>query len=484
MLLASAILVVCFYTILGIKKPAAAVITLPFVSGLLLWTYGPYDNVEAILAILFIFPVTFIAILFSKHEPDADTWPRIVVKWLLGIILSAAFLFSLAVLFGPLSFYAIIVFFAFIGMVLSYLLTARHSSNVYIISTIGASMRQNLPLAMALGTAAEGRKDKQSQTLRRIQKWLVQGYSLSDAIKRGFPKCSGAAVAMISAAEKIGQVPYAIRAIEEDMIAKADEKKRIKPFQPLYVVVVLSFMFLIMLALMTFVIPKFHEVLNEMFEGAQLPLATKILLNITDLILYKMGFIFWPIVAIIFLVVVPYSIWVRFRPRKPFKPYLISRIGDWVKWHLPVLRWFEQNYSTVQVVEFMRLSLNTGSSINQAIRNTLELDINGCFRKRVAEWLGKIETGENISAAANQCGLGGTLVWAFDEKVNQGNTLQILEMLESFYRSNYNYRINLIRHIMGPCSTIMMGLMVGFVVFAIFSPGIAIISRLANMVTP
>ena len=80
--------------------------------------------------------------------------------------------------------------------------------------------------------------------------------------------------------------------------------------------------------------------------------------------------------------------------------------------------------------------------------------------------------------------MGPALAWAFDEQVNQGNTLSILEMLESFYRSNYGYYVNLARFIMWPCVTLIMGVMVGFVVYAIFSPGIAMIKSIAEAVYP
>jgi type II secretory pathway component PulF len=75
-------------------------------------------------------------------------------------------------------------------------------------------------------------------------------------------------------------------------------------------------------------------------------------------------------------------------------------------------------------------------------------------------------------------------VWAFDTEVNQGNTLAVLETLESFYRSNYNYRVGFIMLMMGPCVTIIMGTMVGFVAYAVFSPMVAIVNLLANSVTP
>ncbi|MHC4620684.1 MAG: type II secretion system F family protein, partial [Planctomycetota bacterium] len=134
--------------------------------------------------------------------------------------------------------------------------------------------------------------------------------------------------------------------------------------------------------------------------------------------------------------------------------------------------------------ELLRLSLNAGCTVNDAICSALDLDVNNCFRKRLKKWLARVEAGENISAAAQQEGLGSSLAWAFDEKVNRGNTLDVLETLETFYRTNYSYRVNLMKFILSPCVTIGLGIIVGLVVYAVFSPGVAVINHLATKVTP
>ena len=174
----------------------------------------------------------------------------------------------------------------------------------------------------------------------------------------------------------------------------------------------------------------------------------------------------------------------RFRPRRPNKPYLISRIGDFIKWHLPILHWFENNYSIVQVVELLRLSLKAGSTVDESIANSLNLDVNNCFRKRLRKWLAKVQAGGDISAAAKESGVGNSLAWAFDQQENQDSTLSVLETLESLHRSNYSYRANLVMFMMAPSITIIMGAMVGFVAYAMFSPMVAIITYLANSVMP
>ena len=488
-MLTIAILILAFYVILAFIKPGIALITAPVVCFVLVWVGYETQAYEAIFSAVVIFLATLAIVSVTKREPDTEQWPQIWAKWILisipiFLLLAAAVVLVAAGAGGPIFSFFFIWILVFIGAIISCALTSRHTTAVYVISTIGSSMRQNLPLPMALESAAAGRKDRRSITLQRIQKWLVQGYSLSQSIRRGYPKCPGYAVAMIAAAERIDQLPLAMGALEADMITKSDERRKIRPVHPLYPVIVIVFMFFILLSLVQFVIPQFKAVLEEMFEVAALPAPTRLLVGIARFMAYEYGWLIVLLLALVVLVAIPVSIRVKFRPRRPQKPYLVSRIGDFIKWHLPVLHWFEKNYSMVQVVEFLRLSLNAGCTVNDAIEDTLGLDVNNCFRKRIREWLVKVQRGDNIATAAKEAKLGSPLAWAFDDQVNQGNTLAILEMLESFYRSNYSYYVNLARFIMWPCIILAMGAMVGFVVYAIFSPMIAIIGNMVELAYP
>jgi len=482
MVLIIAIVFLFFYAMLGYKKPAIAMVTSPIVC--LLLGFFLFEVAEYIWIAPSILFVTLIAILLARREPDSEQWPQKCAKWILIGLMSCLFLAAAFALFGAGGIFGVVLFVLFVGAVISYALVSRHATAAYVISTIGASIRQNLPLPMALESAASGRADKRSRILRSIQKWLVQGYCLSESIKRGYPKCPGYAVGVIAAAERIDQLPLAIASIESDMVARADERKKLRPLHPLYPVILMSFVFFIVLSVTKFIVPNLIAVLTELDEGVTLPAPTRFLMWITSFLHYGNGWLVWLVLGLAFLTAVVISIRIRFRPRRPAKPYLISRIGDFVKWHLPVVQWFEKKYSLVQVTEILRLSLDAGCTVDGAIANTLNLDVNNCFRKCLRRWLAKVEAGENIADAARESGLGSTLAWAFDQRANPGGTLTVLEMLESFYRASYSYRVNLARFIMWPCVTIIMGLIVGFVVYAFFSPLIWIINQMANLVYP
>ncbi|MEN8128107.1 MAG: type II secretion system F family protein, partial [Planctomycetota bacterium] len=109
-----------------------------------------------------------------------------------------------------------------------------------------------------------------------------------------------------------------------------------------------------------------------------------------------------------------------------------------------------------------------GYPVNSILRNASGLDVNRCYQERLQKWLKKIEAGDNIAQSAKACGLDKTLCWAFDEKVNKGNTPQILEGLEEVYRNKYNYRKNVLSAASWPLVILCMGLAVGWVVYAMF----------------
>ncbi|MBN2270633.1 MAG: type II secretion system F family protein [Sedimentisphaerales bacterium] len=501
MLLHIGLLLAIIYFVLGLKKPRIALITVPITCGVFVFIMFTGDNdgttFEAFFAIVAVIVAALSSLLFAAARRASTKWPTTwatrPLTWAKWLLLIFAFLFleiiGFIVLvnvpaFGFPFMILFVVTIALIGVAINYGLTSRHATATYVVSTIGACMRQNLPLPMALESAAARQNDERARALLLISKWLVQGYSLAESIKRGFPKCPSYASAMIAAAERINQLPQAFASIEADMTAKSEESKKIEPVSPFYPIVLVTAVGFLVWGMMTLVVPLWSQVLTEITDFGQFPAATRALIRIASFIGLENRPLFLIVLTFTIVIVVPYCVYIRFRQRRPSDPYTSSRIGDFLKWHLPVLRSFEKNSSVLHVAELLRLSLNAGETVNGAISNALSLDLNNCFRKRLQAWLEKVEAGENISAAARKSRVGSSLAWAFDDKANQGNTPAVLETVESLHRSNYNYKANLVRFIASPCVTLIMGSLVGFVIYAIFSAPVSIIHYLADVVYP
>ncbi|MBN2133784.1 MAG: type II secretion system F family protein [Sedimentisphaerales bacterium] len=490
----TAIVVVLFfiYVILGYKKPGVALITVPFVAFAVGFAAATMQTEEKILYAPLLFIVVQIVIAVSTHKRESLAWCHQFATWTLlavalVLLLSAVLIVCVLLEAGPV---VPLLFFVgtavIVGGIVGYNLTARRVSEAQVFSVLGSSIRQNLPLPMALDCAAAGQADAVGRLLRRIKTWLVKGYPLEEAVRRGYPQCRRWALAMLAAGQRVHQLPAAVQAVETEMRMRTYERQRVRPVHPFYPVVVFTAMIFLTGGYVTFVLPQFVAVWEEMVTGELLPRSTRALIWITQ----GVSRILSSEILVPLLIVLLVLFWIVIglrrvrRARGRLTPSIFSRLIDSLRWYLPIFHWFEKNRSTLRVVELLRMSLRAGCPVNEAIRGALDLDVNHCFRKRLGRWLERVERGDDIAASARACGLGSALAWAFDNKDSGVGTPAVLDMLQSYYRSNYSYRVNLARFILWPCGIILLGLAVGFVVHASFTPGVVVLEIMTGAIYP
>jgi len=488
MLIASLIILMIIPAVIAFFRPGLGFIAgivfsfAVFVYGAVFEQVDPFVRIEIFIIAPFVFFLAMPVIAFGPQREGSE-WIKI---WARNLLLVCGLLFITICAFtflGAGGGFGVVFVQLFISAVIGAFSTSELARSSYVITTIGASMRQNLPLPMALEMAAVGQDNKRAGILRNIKKWLVEGYSLSESLRRGYPKCPAYITAMVAAGERIGQVPYAISALEQDLVAKTNTSKKVRHVPALYPPLVFIIMFMFMLFMVTFIVPKFDSVLRELL-GSDLPAPTRILLRISTFITKEYGWLIGLLLILVFVIGSIIYVRVKSRPRRVEKPYLISRIGDFIKWHTPFIRWYEWCRAMQRVTGMLRLSLNAGCTVNEAIAGSLKMDLNQNFKKGLQNWLASVERGDDIGRSAQLCGMGSAMAWVFADVHNNSNTLDILETLEESYRWGYNRAATLARFIIGPCQTICLGLMVGFIAYAMFSPIIAIIYDTARSVMP
>jgi type II secretory pathway component PulF len=460
------------------KKPGWAMglliltVGAPLIAGAILIETREYSPDGPILIItgILIFLMTVLLIYFKRQSDiDQEPWYKIISRFLFTIIagiLFLAFLTLIFQIFGP------ILFILFLVLVFRFKQTRRYSLALNVLSTISTAMRQNLPLPMALETAGFGRKDPASRIFRQTAKYLCEGHSLSESLKRAYQKCPTEILATLSAAEAMNQLPQAIAALEQDSIDAVNGFEKVRPVHPAYPLIVGAMACFMVFGLCIFIIPTFAEIVNDVTGGqGHLPASTQLLLSVTQEILHYGIFVLTGLVLGICLIVTFFIY-----KRRPEKPRLMSRLKDWVKWHTPVVHHFERLLSLQRTIQTLRVGICAGYSFDTIVRQTLRLDVNACFRAKLQHWLRHIETGHPIADSAAFCGLGQPLAWALDEKVNKDNVPQLLEMLEEVYRNRYHYRLNVIHSIFWPFVIVGLGSGIGFVVFSVFSAIVSMIT--------
>lgn len=449
----AAVMVLCGLIETGGRIPAGAII--PISLGIIL------------------LPVSICIIHWSSSSSQLETpWYKSVTNAILTLLKYILILTLFCLVF---QFFGPILFMIFIIGAVELNKAQKVGLIIDTISAIGTSMRQSLPLPTALTTAAYGQKKKHARILNDIAHWLTQGQPLSEALRRGYPKCPSNIIASILAAERMDQLPKAIESLQEDLAEKTSQKMTSNTGHILYPLVVLTIAFTIIMALAVFIIPTFAEVISDMSGGqAYLPASTQSLLNISLWLTGKNG-LNALLVSILVVFIAFFALHIQFRKRNPEKPRALSRIGDRIKWTAPILHWFEKTHSNLHLVQTLRVGLNAGYPVNTILRNALGLDVNLCYQNRIRKWLNKIEAGDNISQSALACGIDKSLAWAFDDRINKGNTPQILAGLEEIYRCKYNYRKNVLFAASEPIMILFLGLTVGYVVYSMFMGAFSIL---------
>jgi type II secretory pathway component PulF len=375
-----------------------------------------------------------------------------------------------------LGIYSLVLRAAFVVAMILWALTGRRVRAARIVSTLSSSMRNNLPLHLALPAAVQGRTDKEAFIIRQIGKAIEMGLPLDQALRQAYPACPGDVLGTVEAAQRAGQVPEALQRLEAGMVASLREGQRFRPIHPLYPLLLVWALCFVYAATSYFMLPKFQVIFAD-YE-AELPPSTRLLFSLRGDAAWMLG-----LLTLLSLVGVGLLIYTSIRPRRPDAPRLLSVLGDHLKWHFPIIHWFERNRAMRQTIESIQLSLRAGCTVDQAVANAALLDVNGCFRGRLRRWHARIIRGENISAAARSAGMGSAVAWAFDANVNP-NVPDVLDVLEGFYRNNYSHLVGLVRVSVGPAMVMLLGLAVGFVAYALISPLGALIRAVMKDVIP
>jgi type II secretory pathway component PulF len=479
--------ILAIYLVLGYRKPGMAFATVPISVGLVWYLTFITDTQENLFVMVpTIFIGTLVVVAATGWDRRSRRWFHwgawylligIVTILLMGVVLAGFGVFAAGYALAAVFLCSVVLICA---SLIHHLLTNSRRTAVNVFSTLAAIMRQNLPLPMALDCAAIGAEYGTATVLLDIKRWLVQGCSLADALGRGYPRCPSGRLAMVAAGERIGQAPAALAAIEADVRSQTVEPAKLRPIHPFYPAFVVVVILFLTLGLMTFVIPQFASMLCEIADG-RLPVATRILIRITMWLRYSP----FGIVAIVLaILIVKFRFWYRILRGRLHHCSVLLWPRDLLAWRLPLVRRFEWDRCLVQTLELLRISLAAGCPVNDAIRSALELDVNRWFRRRLRCWLARVERGEDIAQSARGCGLGRAVAWAFDACASAESTPAILEMLESHHRSLYAYRMNVTRYILWPVGILLLGLMVGFVAYSVFSPAVALINAMALNVYP
>ena len=326
-----------------------------------------------------------------------------------------------------------------------------------------------LPILRSLRILEEQQK---SGNFKRIVGYVADdiegGSTLSEAMGK-YPRCFDRLFVNMIAAGEAGGVLDLILARVADFKEKAVRLKARVKGAMIYPIVVLTAAFLILLGLMTFVIPSFKTVLEEMVEGTLNPITTTVL-GISSWIAYQYG---WAVMA-----GVPFGFIMLLRVVKRFRPGRL--VLDMITLRLPVVGQLASKVAITRWTRTLGTLISAGVPILDAINVTRETAGNEVFANMLGAVHNSIRQGDTFAGplrASKTVDLLVSNMVAVGEET--GDLDKMLLKVADQYDEQVDVLVGGLMSMLEPIMILLLGSMVMVIVLAVFLPMIQVITSLS-----
>ncbi len=318
-------------------------------------------------------------------------------------------------------------------------------------------LKAGLPIISALDAIIEkGGSSEFTTILREIRNDVSGGESLSGAFDRFshvFPKLY---VASLQAGEKSGNVISALSR-HVDYIKKMAAVRRRVVSASVYPVILSLASVAALLFLLTYVVPNFMKTYVE--AGTPLPGIT--------LFLVKIGQFLSSNVRTLVLVAALGFVLFSFARKTEKGRFLMDRM----KLRLPFLGKVYLHFILSRFARTMAMVLAAGSSLMESLRISITTLDNQFLKMRLTEARRALEAGGSLSESLSRTGVLPGLATRMIDAGEQSGALEpiFLDMAE-FYETDVDTKLSILMSSMEPALMIIMGLLIGFIVLAMYLP--------------
>ena len=306
--------------------------------------------------------------------------------------------------------------------------------------------------------AANATEDKRLKTIfQTLDEDLNQGASLTQSIENFQEELGDVTVAMVRLGESTGNMADALSKLASILQEVWDNQQKFKKAIR-YPITVICSIILAFIVLMTSVVPQFREIFSQL--NADLPLPTKILLNI-EYIMSNYGiYIIVVLVTFVFLLKRQYSNDENFRDKVDkylLKVYLVGKII------------FFANMSRFNLIftELVRAGLPIADALDTAVVTVSNQDI----RNKLTAVKVLVGRGISLTEAFRQTGLyEGMLIQMIGAGEQSGSLDDMTQKVTDYYRVKFNDIIDNISNYIEPILLIFIAAMVLLLALGIFMP--------------
>jgi type IV pilus assembly protein PilC len=318
-------------------------------------------------------------------------------------------------------------------------------------------IKAGLPIIQALNAIIKkGEKDELTDILTNIRNDVSGGRSLSEAFRNYSHVFSNLYIVSLQSGEKSGNIGLAISRYIEYIKKVAEIRQKIISAS-VYPVILMTVSVFALLFLLVFVVPSFTS--SYFDSGTELPKLTLFLVNISNIL--KSYFLYLCVMMAAAVIGFRYAI-----RSDAFRMYL-----DKMKLKVPFLGTMYIHYSVSKLSRTLATILKGGTPLVESIRISSGIIENNLLRDSLVRVAGSIEKGAGFSESLAESKLFPSLALRMIEAGESSGALeQVLEDIAEFYDRDVDTKISVLTSSIEPALMVVMGLIIGFIVLAMYMP--------------
>ena len=236
-----------------------------------------------------------------------------------------------------------------------------------------------------------------------------------------------------------------------------------------YPVVVIAVATLIVASLMIFVIPRFETIYDDLLRGASLPALTQVVIDASLFVKAN-----WWVVVVVFLVLPVSYRYVRNTDRG-------ARFFDWLYLRIPKIGDLVEKIAIARFSRTFGTLLAAGVPILEALAITRKVVGNRIIMDALEIVGDRVRDGETVAAPLERSGVFPTMVSSMVEVGEEtGELAPMLNRIADSYDEDVENAVAAMTSIIEPVMIVVLAVLIGGIVIALFLPIINIIQHLSG----
>lgn len=326
---------------------------------------------------------------------------------------------------------------------------------------LASLVRAGLPINESLNTCAmQSESQYLREVLQQVRRDILGGNNFADAVARHpriFPELY---VALIRAGEAGGVLEETLETAAEQFDREAALRMKIKEAATYPILVVFVTIFVVAFMVL-FIVPKFADAYKQMPKGGDLPAVTLALVQVSE-------FVVKPLVDVVVAVLIAVFVLLG---RQYVTTYNGRRRWDNFKMKVWLFGKLNRKIAIARLTRTLCAMVRAGVPLIQALAISARVSNNAIIIDAMSRVAESVQQGARLWAPMEQSGefppMVTRMIAAGEES---GNLDEMLIELTRFYERDIEYTVAKLTRLMEPLMTIMVGVVVLFIVLALYMP--------------